>query len=178
MVTRTEPCILSRQSNLFAQHAKGSAATSLRKERERRRLDRAVSAARGERAPAMAVALAHIGAAFDEAAVINGFKLRVERMIALGPDHAVVRARYGARAAMLADLTFDESIVRVERWWRDERKAFQIASVFGRATRLPLEVLRELRLILRWMRRKRMHAGYETILAAAAVKVVSSVVVE
>jgi len=111
----------------------------------------------------MTVALAHIGAAFDEAAVVNGFKLRVERMIALGPDHAAVRARYGARAAMLADLSLDEAVVRVERWWRDERKAFQIASVFGRGTRLSLEVLHELRLILRWMRRRRMDGEYETI---------------
>jgi hypothetical protein len=163
MVTRREPHIRSGRSNLFVRHANGSPANSLREERERRRIDRAVQTARGERAPAMAVALAHIGAAFDEAAVINGFKSRVERMIALGPDHAAVRARYGARAAMLADLTLDQATARVERWWRDERKAFQLASVFGRATRLSLEVLRELRVILRLMRRKRMHDEYEAI---------------
>lgn len=145
-----------------------SPASSLREERERRRVDRAVEAAQAQRAPAMAVALAHIGAAFDDAAIVHGFKLRVERMIALPPDHAAVRARYGARAAMLADLSLEDSIVRVEHWWRDERKAFQIASVFGRATRLPLEVLRELRLILRWMRRMRLHAEYEAIRLAAA----------
>ena len=48
----------------------------------------------------------------------------------------------------------------MERWWRDERKAFQIASALGGGTRLSLEVLRELRLILRLMRFKRMQAEY------------------
>jgi hypothetical protein len=178
MVTRAELHIRSGRSDLLVQHAEGSAANSLREERERRRVDRAVSATRGERASAMAVALAHIGAAFDEAAVVNGFKLRVERLIALGPDHAAVRARYGARAAMLANLSLDEATARVERWWRDERKAFQIASVFGRGTRLSLEVLNELRLILRWMRRKRMHGEYETIRAALARDFASSAAAE
>jgi len=158
---------------LFAQSADGSAAGSLREEREQRRIERAVRAARGERVPAMAVALAHIGAAFDETAVIHAFKSRVERIMALGPDHAAVRARYAARAAMLGGLSLDDATARVERWWRDERKAFQIASVFGCATRLSLEVLRELRLILRLMRRKRMHRDYETIRAAAANHILS-----
>ena len=153
---------------MFPQHEGSSAAGSFREERERRRIGRAVEAARGERAPAMEVALAHIGAAFDQAAVINAFKLRVERIIARGPEHAAVRARYGERAARLADLSLDESIARVERWWRDERKAFQIASVFGRATRLSLGVLSELRLVLRLMRRKRMHDEYWAIRAAVA----------
>jgi hypothetical protein len=153
---------------LFAQRADGSAGDPLRKERERRRAARAVSAARGEQASAMAVALAHIGAAFDQAAVINELKLRIERAFALGPDHAAVRARYGGRAAALADLSLDEAIVRVERWRRHERKAFQIASVFGRATRLSLEVLGELRVMLRLMRKKNMQAEFATIRAAAA----------
>jgi hypothetical protein len=159
-------------------HEVNSAPPSLREERERRRIAGAVEAARSEPAPAMAVALAHIGAAFDEAAVIHRFKLRIERIIALGPNHAAVRARYGARTAMLADLRLDEAIVRVERWRRDERKAFQIASVFGSATRLSLEVSSELRLILRLMRRKRMHDEYEAIRAATANDIVSSAAAE
>ena len=97
----------------------------------------------------MAIALAQIGAAFDEAAVVNAFKLKVEHLLRLGPQHPAVRARFGARAAMLAGRGLDAAIVIAERWWRDERKAFQIASAFGCAPRLSLEVLRELRLILR-----------------------------
>ncbi len=72
--------------------------------------------------------------------------------MALAPDHAAVRARFGARAALLAGCNLDAAIVRVERWWRDERKAFQIASVFGCGTRFSLDILSELRLILRLMR--------------------------
>ena len=60
----------------------------------------------------------------------------------------------------------DPAIAVVERWWRDERKAFQIASALGCATRLSLEVLSELRLILRLMRCKRMHAEFAEVLAA------------
>ena len=42
----------------------------------------ASAAARGGPNSAMAVALAEIGAAFDEAAIVNGFKIKVERLIA------------------------------------------------------------------------------------------------
>ena len=48
----------------------------------------------------------------------------------------------------------------VERWWRDEHRAFQIASALGCGSRLSLEVLRELRLIFRLMRFKRMEAEF------------------
>jgi hypothetical protein len=44
----------------------------------------------------------------------------------------------------------------VERWYKAERKAFQVASLFGRPPRLPLIVLSELRLILRIFRRSGM----------------------
>ena len=114
----------------------------------------------------MAAALAQIGAAFDEAATINAFKIRVERLIRLGPHHPAVRARFGARAAMLSGRGLDSAVVVAERWWRDERKAFQIASALGCATRLSLEVLGELRLILRLMRCKRMHAAFAEFLSA------------
>jgi hypothetical protein len=77
-----------------------------------------------------------------------------------------VRARFAARAALLAGRGLDTAIIITERWWRDERKAFQIASVFGCAPRFSLEVLRELRLILRWMRFKRMGAQFGAIIEA------------
>jgi hypothetical protein len=163
---------------LLHQRENVPAAGSLREHRERRRVRRATDAARGEGATAMAVALAHIGAAFDEAAVIHGFKLRVERTIALGPDHASAQARYAARAAMLAGSNLDEAMVRIERWWRNERKAFQIASVFGCGTRLSLEVLSELRLILRLMRRKQMHGEFERMREAVARDFVSPAAAE
>ncbi len=141
-------------------------APTRRQERDIQRMRRASAAARVGPRPAMAVALAQIGAAFDEAAVINDFKIRIERLIRLGPRHPAVRARFGARAAMLSGRNLDAAIALVERCWRDERKAFQIASAFGCATRLSLEVLGELRLMLRLMRFKRMRQEYDVILAA------------
>ena len=114
---------------------------------------------------AVALALAQIGAAFDEAATINAYKIRVERLIRLGPGHAAVRARFGARASMLFGRDLDSAVALVDRWWRDERKAFQIASALGCATRLSLEALGELRLILRLMRWKKMHGEFREIVA-------------
>ena len=136
-----------------------------RRERDRQRARRAAEAARDEGASAMAVAQTQVAAAFDEAAAINGFKLRVERLIRLGPEHPAVRARFGVRAAMLGCRNLDAAIIVVERWWRDERKAFQIASALGCATRLSLDVLGEVRLILRLMRSKKMASQYESIVA-------------
>ncbi len=114
-----------------------------RHERDSVRIRRAGAAAGSGPNPAMAVALAQIGAAFDEAAIVNSFKIKVERLIGLGPEHPAVRARFEARAAMLYGRSLAASIIIVERWWRDERKAFQIASAFGGGTRLSLDVLSE-----------------------------------
>jgi hypothetical protein len=138
----------------------------LRHERDMQRVRRAAEIARRENLPAMAVALAEIGAAFDQAAAVNAFKIRVERLIGLGGDHPAIRARFGARAAMLACCDLNAATARVERWWRDERKAFQIASALGCGTRLSLEILSELRLILRLMRLRRLYSEYEATLAA------------
>ncbi len=126
----------------------------------------AADAARTGPNPAMAAALAEIGVAFDEGAAINSFKIKVERIIRLGPDHPAVRARFEARAAMLRGGSLDAAIITVERWWRDEQRAFAIASAFGRGSRLSLQVLDELRLLLRWFRFKRLHADYAAALAA------------
>jgi hypothetical protein len=119
-----------------------------------------------EQKSAMAAALAQIEVAFGHAAAIHSFKLRVDRSLRLGPQHGAVRARFGARAALLSSASLDTAIVIAERWWRDERKAFQIASALGYGTRLSLEILRELRLVLRLMRFKRMHAEFGAIVAA------------
>jgi hypothetical protein len=141
-------------------------AAKRRQERDIERIRRAAAQVPAEQRSAMAVALAQIGVAFDEAAIVNAFKIRVEHLLRLGPQHPAVRARFGARAEMLAGRGLDAAIVVTERWWRDERRAFQIASVFGCAPRLSLEVLGELRLILRWMRFKRMRAQYSAIIEA------------
>jgi hypothetical protein len=137
-----------------------------RQTRDMERAREAAASARAQGSSALDAALAQIGAAFNEAAAINGFKLRVERLLRLGSEHPALRARYGARAAMLMGRNLDAAIGAIERRWRDERKAFQIACALGRGSRLSLEVLRELRLILRLMRRRHMHAEFKTIVAA------------
>jgi hypothetical protein len=137
-----------------------------REARESERIRMAARRAQIASGSALDAALKQIGAAFDETAAIFDFKMRVERTLCRGPQHPAVRARFGARAAMLAGVPLDAAAARVERWWRDERKAFQIASALGYGNRLSLEVLRELRLILRLLRRKRMQAEFDAIIAA------------
>jgi hypothetical protein len=67
---------------------------------------------------------------------------------------------------MLVGRSLDASVAAVERWWHDEQKAFAIASAFGGGHRLSLDVLCELRLILRLMRFKRMDAEFHALVAA------------
>lgn len=137
-----------------------------RDQRDLARARRAAMAAQARGEPALDAALAQISAAFDEAAIVNAFKLRVERLLRLGPDHPAVRARFGTRAALLRGRSLGAAIALVERCWRAERTAFQIASALGRGSRLSLETLRELRLILRLLRFKRMQAEFPAIVAA------------
>jgi hypothetical protein len=115
---------------------------------------------------AVDAALAQIAAAFSRAAEINAFKLRVERWLRFGPQHPAVRARFRARAAAMQEWRLDAAIREVDRWWREERKALALASALGYGSRLPLETLRELRLILRLMRRKRVAVEFGAIAAA------------
>src|SRR5271155_231259 len=133
--------------------------------REERESER-ICVARAAAGSAMDAALAQIGAAFDQAAAINRFKLRVEYFIRFGPPHPPMRARVGARPRRLRGPNLDPAIAAVTRWWRDELKAFQIASALGGGNRLSLEVLNELRLLLRLMRFKRMAVEFGAIIAA------------
>ncbi len=114
----------------------------------------------------MDIALAQIDAAFARAAIVNAFKLRIEHFLRLGPHHPAVRARFCARIELLHGRSLGAAIALTERWWRDERKAFAIASALGRGSALSLETLRELRLILRLLRFKCLHAQFPAILAA------------
>ena len=67
---------------------------------------------------------------------------------------------------MLSRADLDTAVAKVESWWRDERKAFQIACALGHGSRLSLEILSELRLILRLMRFRRRQAEFPTATAA------------
>jgi hypothetical protein len=114
----------------------------------------------------MGRALAQIETAFDKAAAINDFKLRVERLFQLGPRHSILRTRFAARVQMLCGCSLAAAAAKTERWWRQELRAFQIASAFGYGNRISLEILRELRLILRLMRFKHMDREFADIGAA------------
>jgi hypothetical protein len=127
---------------------------------------RAAGRGKGVSGGPIEAAVAKIGSAFNVTAEINAFKLRVARWLRLGPQHPAAHARFRARAALLTDCTLAAAIRQVEYWWREERKAFALASALGYGSRLPVETLRELRLILRLMRRKRMAAEFGTIAAA------------
>lgn len=110
----------------------------------------------------------HAAVVFDRAVATAAFKRSIRRMLREPYSGAALRARYGSRAAMLGDRDLDAATATVERWWRSERKAFAIASALGRGTRLSLEILTELRLVLRLFRHKRMRAQYQQIAAALA----------
>jgi hypothetical protein len=133
--------------------------------REFERIRLAAASDRRETGSALDAALAEIGTAFDHAAGVNEFKIRVERWLRLGPQHGAARARFGARAAMLSGRSLGTAVVVTERWWRDECRAFQLASALGYGNRHSLDVLRELRLILRLMRAKQMDGVHDEIIA-------------
>ena len=117
---------------------------------------RAAERARAAGDTAMDAARAMIDAAFDQAAAHIDFKARIAAMLRIGAEHPANKARFGRRAEMLRSKNLDAALAAVERWYRTERKAFQIASAFSRPPRLSLMVLSELRLMLRILRRKGM----------------------
>jgi hypothetical protein len=114
-----------------------------RNQRDLERARHAADAARAQGGSTIDATLAQIGAAFDHASSVNTFKLRVERFLRRGPHDATVRARFGSRAEMLHGRRLDAAMILTERWWRDERKAFQIAS--GPGPRQPTIAGRSLR---------------------------------
>ena len=139
---------------------------SLRRQRDRDRIRRAGDLAQARGGGALDIALAKIDAAFDRVAAINAFKIRVELLLQTDRHHPALRARFGARAGMLTGRSLDASVLAVERWWRNEQQAFAIASAFGGGHRLSLDVLGELRLILRLMRFKRAEKEFHALVEA------------
>jgi hypothetical protein len=78
----------------------------------------------------------------------NGIRLAIAN-----PQSPKVRARYGQRAALLRNQTLARASTVVDQQLRLEVKAYAIASALGRGDRAPIEVLREVRIIMRYMRR-------------------------
>ena len=104
--------------------------------------------------PAMAAALAQIGREFGPGLGHRMLKGRARAALKAGTLHPAVQARYRGRAEMLRGCRLNNAIVLVETWHREERKAFQVMSAFAARPRLPLMVLEECRLLLRYLRRR------------------------
>ena len=111
---------------------------------------------------AMDRACAAIDREFSHSSDVVRFKRRI-RTILREPDHPAVAARYGARAHWLRRCPLATAVTCVDNEWRIERQSFQLAAVSGWGTRLSVEILAELNLILRWMRRNRMDAEFVTM---------------
>jgi len=138
-----------------------------RRDRDMQRGRRAARAVRAAGGSAREAALAHVEAALDSAAAAhNRLKLKVERILRLGAWHPEVCARFGRRVALLRGYTISEAIWCVERWYRDERRALQVAAAFGRGSRVSLDLLREMRLMLRLARRKLTDRQFHAIIIA------------
>ena len=125
---------------------------------------RAGNSARANGSGAMEAAKAVIDAAFGEAAACADLKARVAAVLAAGTGHPANKLRYRARARMLRGRSLPAAIAMLERWYRGERKAFQVASLFGRPPRLPVIILSEARLILRFFRRRGMADQFPAVI--------------
>ena len=134
-----------------------------RRDRDMQRGRRAQQTALAAGASAMDAAIAAVRTTFDRQHEINALKLTVEWAINRGTGDPLVRARYRNRALDLHLCNLDKSIIRIERWYREERKAQQTAMAVGGGSRLSLEVLAELRLLLRMIRRSSFRAHYPAI---------------
>lgn len=111
----------------------------------------------------------HLAVTFDRSSIHNSRKMRVERYIRLGAGHPECRARFGADVAMLRDrqLRLRASCIVIGTAHKIALAQFRQASRLG--TRISSQHVRlgELALILRWMRRQRMHADFDHLLRLA-----------
>lgn len=99
--------------------------------------------------PAMDRAMAEIRHAFGFPAVM--FKQSVRRFIRRGAGHPANRARYGARARMFVGWSTVEADAWLACRYASEQRRWR-----SNDARLALMLLRELRLIVRFMRAKRL----------------------
>lgn len=129
---------------------------------------------------AMAAPLAAIDQAFGPGSDTRDLKCRCRRVLRF-PDHPRWKARYGRRAMHVAEAVICHRAMNstpapslaiainiIERQYRDERRAVQIASELGRGNGLSVTVLRELRLLLRFLRAAGMAREFPKIIAEFA----------
>jgi hypothetical protein len=105
----------------------------------------------------MDAALEQVAVAFDLTAKHNGLKLRVETALRQGADSAGTRARYRnlATRAVTGGFTLNCSIAWLDGWTKAARALLKFQRGRAANIRLPLMVMAEARLALRWLRRHR-----------------------
>jgi hypothetical protein len=106
---------------------------------------------------ALDAALAHVAGTFSPAGRIQDFKARVAAIIAMGQDHPEVETRYASVMANLRrGITASEMYYWIDKAWRADREArSRTVATWGHTSRprITAEILAELCLILRLMRR-------------------------
>lgn len=135
--------------------------TSIPQATSERYADAVIDRAR-PRPDAMDRALAEVGRAFGHPPVL--FKVRVRRFMRRGAGHPANRARYGARARVIAACSYIETAIAViEGQYRAEIQKFGHEAAIGAGQRLSTMVLAEMRLVLRFMRARKM--GLQPVIA-------------
>lgn len=122
--------------------------------------------------PAMASALADIRREFGPGADTIDLKCRLRRVLRL-PDAPAWKARYGARARQVVEAAIIHragnpspapclhiAVNIIERHYRAARRTVLIADALNRRPCLDFMVLRELRLLLRFLRRSEYAAQF------------------
>jgi hypothetical protein len=100
--------------------------------------------------PAMQAALDEIERQFGVSAEIKSFKDRCRRFIERGARHPAATARYGARARLMVGWNTADAAAWLACRYATEQRRWR-----AHDARLSLMVLRELRLIARFMRARR-----------------------
>jgi hypothetical protein len=113
----------------------------------------AYNRARANGASSMEASLAMIDAAFSCAAAFDDFKSRVRTIIEAGPCSPRIKARLEGRAVRLQNLPLSEAIIQVEGAWQRAVRGQQMGAYWTRPPRMELDILRECRLVLRYIRR-------------------------
>ena len=120
-----------------------------------RRRAKAVHAAGGS---AMQAASAHFSGSFSSSGLIQDFKSRIAKIIQHGPNHPWVKWRYRKVTEECCNNNLDLrlTILLIELTYRNDKKAREChIAAWGHTSRprITAEILAELRLILRLMRR-------------------------
>lgn len=82
-------------------------------------------------------------------------KAHIRMAMRLGTGHLWVRARYSRRAVLLKGLTVDDAVTLLDRALHEEKRTFEILRVFGKEVALSLQVLTEVMLVVRLLRRSK-----------------------